>query len=128
MGATDTATVTVTVAPEVMPDYIVEGGEGDDLIDDAYMGDPEGDMIDNMDNMPGNPPQDDIVVAGGGDDTVLAGEGDDEVDGGTGDDFLFGEEGDDTLVGEDGDDSGDDADSCWAEMATIPPMVAWAVT
>ncbi|WP_137700616.1 hypothetical protein [Marimonas lutisalis] len=84
-----------------MPDYIVEGGEGDDLIDDAYMGDPEGDMIDNMDNMPGNPPQDDIVVVGGGDDTVLAGEGD---------------------------DSGDDADSCWAEMATIPPMVAWAVT
>ncbi|UYV39427.1 Ig-like domain-containing protein [Rhodobacteraceae bacterium D3-12] len=103
-GATDTATVTVTVGDATPPNYIVEGDEGDDYIDVNYTGDPDGDMIDNMDNMPGNPPQQDTVQANGGDDTVLAGEGDDDVNGGEGDDVLYGEEGDDIVIGEEGDD------------------------
>lgn len=87
------------------PDYIVEGTEGDDLIDYDYLGDPEGDRIDHNDNAPGRPPQQDTVIAGGGNDTVYAGEGDDDVNGGLGDDELHGEEGNDTLIGEEGDDT-----------------------
>ncbi|WP_068309682.1 Hint domain-containing protein [Aliiruegeria sabulilitoris] len=62
------------------PDGIVEGTAGDDYIDDAYTGDPEGDMIDNGDAiLPGEGPDDDIVYAGAGNDTVRGGEGDDEI-------------------------------------------------
>ncbi|MGV6811237.1 MAG: Hint domain-containing protein [Brevirhabdus sp.] len=81
-------------------DGIVEGTSGDDLIDTAYTGDPEGDMIDNGDAiLPGEGPEDDIVLAGAGDDTVLAGLGDDEVHGGTGNDSIEGGVGDDELYG-----------------------------
>ncbi|WP_321363500.1 Hint domain-containing protein [uncultured Celeribacter sp.] len=63
---------------------VVQGTSGDDVIDTAYTGDPEGDMIDAGDNAAGN--DDDVVIAGGGDDIVLAGAGDDVVygDGGAG--------------------------------------------
>jgi len=71
------------------PDGIVSGTEDGDLIDVAYTGDPDGDMIDNDDALlPGEVGDDDIVVAGGGDDTIIAGEGSDEVDGGDGDDLI----------------------------------------
>jgi len=87
-------------------DGIVEGTGGDDLIDLAYTGDPEGDMIDNSDALlPGEAPQDDIVEAGAGDDTVYAGLGDDDVYGEAGDDELHGEAGDDLLVGGSGADT-----------------------
>ena len=105
-------------------DGIVSGTAGDDLIDLAYTGDPDGDRIDAGDaNLPGQAPDDDIVEAGDGDDrvfsgvgddTVLAEDGDDFVDGGSGDDTIFGGDGDDTLRGGTGDDfisggNGDDA-------------------
>ncbi|MFP4404643.1 Hint domain-containing protein [Rhodosalinus sp.] len=68
---------------------IVEGTPGDDMIDLGYDGDPEGDRIDNDDNIfPGNGPDDDIVEAFEGDDTVIAGEGSDTVYGGDGDDVI----------------------------------------
>ncbi|MBW6506390.1 MAG: Hint domain-containing protein [Rhodobacteraceae bacterium] len=87
-------------------DGIVEGTAGDDLIDLAYTGDPEGDMIDNNDALlPGEAPQDDIVLAGDGNDTVYAGEGNDKVYGENGDDELHGEAGDDLLVGGAGNDT-----------------------
>ena len=114
-------------------DGIVSNGDEDALIDVAYVGDPEGDMIDNSDALlPGEAPQDDIVDAQGGDDTIYAGQGDDEVfagagddvvEGGVGNDAIYGDselyanasdagnddlsggEGDDTLVGEGGDDT-----------------------
>jgi Ca2+-binding RTX toxin-like protein len=94
------------------PDFIVEGTGGDDLINAAYVGDPEGDRIDAGDNLLGN--NDDHVLAGTGNDTVLAGvgadlvlgdTGNDSLDGGTGHDTLHGEDGDDTLTGGDGNDS-----------------------
>lgn len=86
-----------------MGNGIVDGTDGNDLIDIAYLDDPEGDMIDSLDNLAGN--NDDIVLAGKGHDTVLAGEGNDEV---------YGEEGNDTLSGGAGADAiygGDDADT-----------------
>lgn len=106
------------------PDGWVDGTSGNDLIDIAYTGDPQGDRIDANDAiLPGDAPDDDRVRAGDDDDTVRAGKGDDLVYGGTGnddlignggDDTLFGEAGNDTLTGSRGDDSlsgGDGADS-----------------
>ncbi len=92
---------------------IVDGDDDDNLIDLGYDGDPEGDRIDNDDQiLPGEERDDDIVQARGGDDTVLAGEGNDDVFGDTGDDVISGEDGDDILRGEEGNDTvfGNDGD------------------
>lgn len=91
-----------------IPDYTVEGTAGNDLINGAYAGDPEGDDVDNTDGIDGS--NDDLIETYGGADTVLAGLGDDTVDGGTGNDTLFGEAGNDVLIGGEGNDSldGDD--------------------
>ena len=87
-------------------DGIVEGTDGDDLIDTDYLGDPEGDKVDNNDALlPGETGDDDIIQAGAGNDTVLAGLGDDEVFGGTGNDVIDGGAGNDVLNGEDGNDT-----------------------
>ena len=66
-GGTDTAEVVVMVN-----DGVVEGTGGDDLIDTAYTGDPEGDMVDAGDAiLPGEVGDDDIIVAGAGDDKSM---------------------------------------------------------
>jgi len=90
-------------------DGYVDGTAGGDLIDFAYTGDPDGDMIDNNDAiLPGAASNDDYVRAGAGNDTVLAGagndivfggDGNDSIDGGSGNDTLYGENGNDTLIG-----------------------------
>ncbi len=112
------------VAP--LRDGVVMGTAGNDLIDAAYLGDPDGDRIDALDSLknfndtpfasdvpssftalPGGPAQNDnrdAVLAGGGNDTILSGLGADVVYAGKGDDRAFGGAGDDVLVGEDGDD------------------------
>lgn len=70
-------------------DGIVEGTDGDDLIDTSYTGDPEGDMVDNEDAIdPDAEPNDDVIEAYDGDDTIYAGDGSDSVDGGEGDDVI----------------------------------------
>jgi Ca2+-binding RTX toxin-like protein len=103
------------------PDFVVSGTAAGELIDGAYLGDPEGDLVDNNDHSDGS--NVDMIEAGGGDDTVYAGADNDTVYGQDGDDSLFGEAGDDTLYGEAGADTlsggsgddllfgGDDADS-----------------
>ena len=109
-GSFDTATVTVLIR-----DGIVEGTAGDDLIQaGTYLDDPEGDVVDGGDEfLPGEGPEDDIILAGDGNDTVNAGLGDDEVygedgddilNGGVGNDYLSGGEGNDVLNGGEGDD------------------------
>ena len=86
-------------------DGIVQGTEGSDLIDTAYDGDPDGDCVDAGDAiLPGEAPNDDIILAGAGNDTVLAGLGDDDVYAGSGDDLIFGQGGDDSIDGGTGDD------------------------
>lgn len=91
-----------TTDPGPALDGIVEGTAGDDLIDLAYDGDPEGDVIDGGDNIfPGLGPDDDIVEAGAGNDTVFAEAGDDTVYGGQGDDLMDGGDGVDFLSGDD---------------------------
>jgi Ca2+-binding RTX toxin-like protein len=107
-GGTDTATVTVSVgiAPPPTRDGIVDGTAGNDLIDLAYAGDPDGDFVDAEDALlPGAAPNDDSIRAGAGDDVVFAGLGDDQVDGGDGDDLIFGQDGSDTIFGGAGNDT-----------------------
>ncbi len=109
-GGSATAFVTVSVGaapppPPPVRDGIVSGTPGDDLINLVYTGDPDGDRIDNNDALlTGDAPNDDRVVAGGGNDIVVAGAGDDSVEGGSGDDSLAGNTGDDSLFGGDGGD------------------------
>ena len=88
------------------PDGIVDGTASGDLIDTTYLGDPNGDRVDNNDALlPGEVGNDDIIRAGGGNDTVVAGLGDDEITGAAGDDVIFGGAGDDFATGDAGNDS-----------------------
>lgn len=105
-NGTDVYAMTADRYDLTLPDYMVEGTAGNDLIDAAYLGDPEGDRIDDTDNLAGT--NDDLVFAGAGDDTVRAGAGNDTVygedgndllDGGAGNDLLHGGLGDDTMIG-----------------------------
>lgn len=88
-------------------DGIVDGTGGNDLIDTTYVGDPDGDRIDQNDatGYGGITGQGDYVLAGAGNDTVVSGLGNDSVYGGTGDDSLSGGYGSDTLLGEAGNDT-----------------------
>lgn len=90
-----------TIPPAL--NYVVEGTTGNDLIDVDYLGDPEGDRVDNSDALDGS--QDDVIEAGDGNDTILAGEGDDSIEAGDGDDSVVGGDGNDTLRGGWGDDT-----------------------
>lgn len=107
-------------------DGIVEGTDKNDLIDVTYTGDPDGDMIDSEDAvLPGQGPNDDIVLAGAGDDTVLAGLGDDEIHGGKGNDTLDGGVGDDVIFGGAGSDSvtgGNGNDRIDTRNLATPPL------
>jgi hypothetical protein len=104
-GLTDSAVHVITVAAGEL-DGTVEGTAGDDLIDGDYLGDPDGDMVDNNDAiLPGDVGDDDLIYGFGGDDSILAGAGDDEVYGGDGNDTIVAAAGDDTVYGGDGDDS-----------------------
>jgi len=68
------------VAMGVPADGIVSGDATDNTIDATYLGDPDGDMVDNNDALiAGEVGDDDIIEAGGGSDTVIAGEGNDEI-------------------------------------------------
>ena len=109
-------------AVDLTPNYIVEGTAAGELINTAYVGDPQGDMIDNSDAADGS--QDDVVTAGGGDDTVVAGFGNDSVLGEAGNDEIYGNDGNDTLLGGAGTDEihgeiGDDVIDGGAGVDTI---------
>ena len=83
-----------------LPDGTVSGSDGADTIDGDYLGDPDGDIVDNGDAiLEGDVNDDDLIEANGGADSVLAGAGDDEVYGGEGADTIDGGNGDDILYG-----------------------------
>ncbi|MDE3237617.1 MAG: Hint domain-containing protein [Paracoccaceae bacterium] len=87
-------------------DGYVDGTAGNDLINTAYTGDPQHDMVDHNDAiLPGAVGNDDYIRAGAGNDTVDAGLGNDIVYGGTGNDVLNGQSGNDTLYGDAGNDT-----------------------
>lgn len=88
-----------------MLDGTVEGTSGDDLIDLNYLGDPDGDRIDNEDALlSGAAPNDDLVYAFGGNDTVFGYDADDDIYGGDGNDTVYGGTGNDIVSGDAGDD------------------------
>ncbi|WP_068304476.1 Hint domain-containing protein [Pararhodobacter sp. CCB-MM2] len=93
---------TIAIAPQVLG--IVEGTDGDDVLQVPYT-DSEGDQFTdagaNVDGMGGN----DTIYGGRGDDTLNGGAGSDWVFGGDGLDMLFGDAGNDTLWGDAGDDT-----------------------
>jgi len=99
--------VTVTTAAVPDPDGIVDGTTGNDLIDTAYLGDPQGDRVDNNDalGVQGTTGDGDVINGFQGNDTIRAGAGDDIVDGGAGNDVISGGAGNDTLIGGDGNDT-----------------------
>lgn len=118
LGITDVGYVTVTTAAVPDPDGIVDGTTGNDLIDTAYLGDPQGDRVDNNDalGVQGTTGDGDVINGFQGNDTIYAGAGDDIVDGGADNDVISGGAGNDTLIGGDGDDTfiyapGDDLDT-----------------
>lgn len=86
-------------------DGIVQGTDGDDLIDADYIEPIEfgSDRVDNNDGVGGGDA--DLILAGAGNDTVFAGLGDDTVFGGEGDDSIIGGDGNDSLLGDEGDDT-----------------------
>ncbi len=87
--------------PDDVVDGIVEGTNDGETIDVAYTGDPDGDMIDANDAVPGiGSGDEDIVDAFGGDDTINAGEADDQVFAGSGNDTVNGGAGDDIIYGD----------------------------
>ncbi|WP_281984165.1 Hint domain-containing protein [Thalassorhabdomicrobium marinisediminis] len=89
-----------------LSDGTVEGTAGADVIDSAYVGDPDGDRVDNGDAiLPGDTGDDDLIYGYGGDDSIDAGAGADEVYGGTGNDTIQGGAGNDTVFGDSGDDT-----------------------
>ncbi len=107
LGITDVGYVTVTTAAVPDPDGIVDGTTGNDLIDTAYLGDPQGDRVDNNDalGVQGTTGDGDVINGFQGNDTIYAGAGDDIVDGGADNDVIDGGAGNDTLIGGDGDDT-----------------------
>ena len=87
----DGYTADVTTAPSYSAaDGIVSGTSGSDLIDSSYLGDPDGDQVDDGvgAGLTGN---DDVIDAGAGADTVIAGSGNDSILGGSGDDIIYGD-------------------------------------
>ncbi len=100
VDSTIVAYVDMMSGAAINPDGIVTGTAGADLIDGAYTGDPNGDLVDNNDGNPNSATGDgDSIVAGAGNDTVLSGLGNDTVDGGTGNDSIHGGVSDDVLTG-----------------------------
>lgn len=77
---------------------IVDGTSGNDTINTAYTGDPEGDIVHN------SVYNEDLVYGYAGNDTIYLGRGNDRAYGGVGDDVLDGGAGDDILSGGDGND------------------------
>lgn len=106
-GNTDVGYITIKTVAAVGPDGIVQGTASGDLIDTSYLGDPDGDRIDNNDGrgVEGTTGNDDLILAGAGNDTVVAGAGNDIVYGGSGDDQVSGGAGNDVARLGAGDDS-----------------------
>lgn len=96
-------------------DGTILGSSGNDVIDENYFGDPEGDMVDNNDAVSGNVgSNDDIIDAGAGNDSITSGDGNDTIYGGIGGDTVASGDGNDTVYGGDGDElmsgnAGDDS-------------------
>ena len=105
-GNTDVGLITIRTVASVARDGIVQGTSGSDVIQVGYLGDPDGDRIDNNDalGVGGTTGNGDYVIAGAGNDSVIANDGNDVVFAGTGNDTVFGGGGNDWVSLGSGDD------------------------
>lgn len=87
-------------------DGTISGTAGDDVINGAYPGDPDGDMVDGNDAvLAGHTGNDDLIDAGAGNDSIAAGGGSNTIYAGTGNDYISGGSGTgDVVYGGAGDD------------------------
>ncbi len=106
-GTTDVGYITLNTGKNVVKDGIVSGTTGGDLINTAYVGDPEGDRVDNNDatGIQGTVGNDDIIYAGAGNDSIYSGLGNDKILSGAGNDLAFGGAGNDSITGDAGNDT-----------------------
>lgn len=108
-GNTDVGFIFVETVAVTGPDGIVQGTSGNDVIQVGYLGDPDGDRIDNNDGqgVGGTTADADYVLAGAGNDSITANLGNDIIYAGTGDDTAFGGAGHDWVALGEGNDSVD---------------------
>jgi Ca2+-binding RTX toxin-like protein len=106
-GNTDVGFIFIETVAVTGPDGIVQGTAGNDVIQVGYLGDPDGDRIDNNDGqgIGGTTADADYVLAGAGNDSITANLGNDIIYAGTGHDTAFGGAGNDALFGGQGNDS-----------------------
>ena len=118
---TDIGYITVNTLAAGALDGIVSGTSGDDFIDAFYLGDLDGDRVDNNDatGVQGTTGNGDVIQAGAGNDYVLAGLGNDSVEAGTGNDTVDGGAGNDRAELGAGDDSYQTADPLAAGNDTV---------
>ena len=108
-GNTDVGFIFIETVAVTGPDGIVQGTAGNDVIQVGYLGDPDGDRIDNNDGqgVGGTTADADYVLAGAGNDSITANLGNDIIYAGTGDDTAFGGVGTDWVASGEGNDSVD---------------------
>jgi Ca2+-binding RTX toxin-like protein len=108
-GNTDVGFIFIETVAVTGPDGIVQGSAGHDVIQVGYLGDPDGDRIDNNDGqgVGGTTADADYVLAGAGNDSITANLGNDIIYAGTGDDTAFGGAGRDWVASGEGNDSVD---------------------
>ncbi|KCV83139.1 type I secretion target repeat-containing protein [Actibacterium atlanticum] len=70
--------IAFTYTDYVAPDRVVEGTDGDDVIDASYTDDPQGDAPDDGGG-DGTGGLDDLIIGGAGEDTISGGAGDDTI-------------------------------------------------
>ena len=103
---TNVSYVTLTSSGSASPDGIVSGTSGNDTIDTSYVGNPDGDKVDNNDGLgvQGTTGNADLIYASAGNDSTSAGVGNDIVYGGSGNHTALGGAGDDKIYGDAGND------------------------
>jgi Ca2+-binding RTX toxin-like protein len=107
-GNTDVGYIFIQTVAATGPDGIVQGTAGNDVIQVGYLGDPDGDRVDNNDGrgVGGTTGDADYILAGAGNDSITANLGNDVIYAGTGNDTAFGGDGNDWFALGDGNDSG----------------------
>lgn len=98
-GNTDTGFITITTVASLTRDGIIEGTAGNDVIQVGYLGDPDGDRVDNNDalGVGGTTGNGDFIQSGAGNDSIVAGNGNDVVYAGADNDTVFGGAGNDWV-------------------------------
>lgn len=96
-GNIDDGFITITTTAATVTDGIVQGSAAGDVIDLAYLGDPDGDKIDANDGTGagGTFGNSDYILAGAGNDTISAGAANDKIYAGADSDTVYGGAGDD---------------------------------